>query len=311
MALAALAVCLCALAAAPAAPAATPGPPTANTGGAHNVSYGSALLTGSVNPNGIDTSYYFQYGVTHLLGNQTGIAGAGAGTKGVPVSLPVGGLQPLTLYHYRLVAVNGAGVSFGTEHTFLTTKIPLSLQIVAAPSPVLFGGSAVVEGTLSGTFNAGRTVVLQADAFPFTAGFVNVGNPELTNAAGGFSFPLLGVTTSSLYRVVTTTNPAVVSPSVGVSVAPLISSHVGRTSRAHHARFYGTVTPALDGMRVAIMRFVHGHGVLVGGAVLHHRDANSSKFSRVIPVGRGVYRIFVQVIGRGQVSGYGAPLVIR
>ena len=68
--------------------------------------------------------------------------------------------------------------------------MPLSLQILASPNPVSFGGAIVVQGTLSGTGNgnrAGRPA--GATRSPSRAGFQNVGNPELTTATGGFSFP--------------------------------------------------------------------------------------------------------------------------
>jgi hypothetical protein len=303
-----VALCACALTATSAAAGVTR--PSVATGTAGQVSYASAVLGGSVNPNGSDTSYYFQYGVTAAYGAQSAIADAGAGTRSVPVALAVGSLQPLTLYHYRLVGVNAGGVSFGSDHTLLTTKVPLSLQILAAPDPVTFGGIVTVEGTLSGTGSGGRAVVLQGDPFPYTAGFQNIGNPELTTAAGGFAFTLAGVGTSTQYRVVTTTNPPVVSPVVVEGVAVRVTSHVGRASRPHHAVIYGTVSPAEDGMHVGILRIVHGRGVLVGGTILRHRDATSSSFRRVVPVQRGVYRVLVQVLGAGQVSGYGLPLVI-
>ncbi|HEY4896954.1 MAG TPA: hypothetical protein VII01_12780, partial [Solirubrobacteraceae bacterium] len=195
-----------------AGPALAAGRPAAATGGAHSVSYGSAVLSGALNPNGSDTSYYFQFGLTRSYGAQTAIADAGAGTHSLDVALPVTGLQPITVYHYRLVAVNAAGASIGGDHTLLTTKVPLSLQILSSPNPVLFGGLVTVQGTLSGTNNGGRTVVLQGNTFPFTAGFQNVGNAELTTATGGFSFIVQGLGVTTQYRVVTTTTPAVVSP---------------------------------------------------------------------------------------------------
>ncbi len=71
----------------------------------------------------------------------------------------------------------------------MTTKVPLSLQILSSPDPVLFGGTAIVQGTLSGTGNGNREVVLQADQFPFSAGFQNVGNPELTTATRQLLLP--------------------------------------------------------------------------------------------------------------------------
>ena len=119
--------------------------PTVYTGKAVHVGYGSATLEGSVTPNGGNTSYYFQYGLTNAYGGQTTIADAGAGTSRVNVSLPITGLQPLSVYHYRLIAVNGAGPAIGADRTLLTTKVPLSLQILSSPDPVPFGGTVTVQ----------------------------------------------------------------------------------------------------------------------------------------------------------------------
>ena len=296
-------------AAAPAAQAA--GSPTATTGGAQNVTYSAAKLTGAVNPNGGETSYYFQYGVTHLYGSQSGIANAGSGTHTLTVGLPVSGLAPLTLYHYRLVAVNAAGVTLGGDRTFVTPKVPLSLAIVATPDPVPYGGTAVVQGTLSGTLNANRTVVLEADPFGSAAGFLPVGNPQLTSATGGFAFPVLGLTAQTQFRVVTDSPSPVVSPVVVENVAVIVTSHVGRSRLPHHVRVFGTVTPAENGMHVAILREVHGHGVLAGGAVLRADGPAHSSFSRPIFARRGVYRVLVIVTGTGQSSAYGQPLLVR
>lgn len=285
--------------------------PTVSTGRAASVSYGSATLEGSIDPNGGNTSYYFQYGVTKAYGGQTAIADAGAGTHTVKVSLPISGLQPLTVYHYRLVAVNGAGAADGSDRTLLTTKVPLSLQILSSPNPVLFGGAITIQGTLSGTENGNREVVLQANQFPFTAGFQNMGNPELTTSAGSFSFPLLGVTQATQFRVVTTTSPPVLSPVAGESVAVVVDAHLGRAGRRHFARIYGTVTPAENGMQVGFLRITHGRGVLAGGTILRHRTATSSAFSRVVAVKAGVYRVLVRITNGAQISTYSQPLVIR
>ena len=285
--------------------------PNVSTGQAHQVSYSSAVLTGSVNPNGANTSYYFQFGPTRAYGGQSAIADAGGGTHVVKVSLAIGGLQPLTVYHYRLVAVNGSGASLGKDQTLLTTKVPLSLQILASPNPVLYGGTVTVQGTLSGTENANRAVVLQASQFPFTTGFQIASEPHLTTATGGFSFPILSLAATTQFRVVTTGSKPVISPVAFENVAVRVSSHIGRVKRRHFARFYGTVTPAEDGSQVAILRITHGRGVLVSGTVLRHRDATTSKFSRVVPVTRGVYRVLVRVITGAQVSNYSQPLVIR
>lgn len=285
--------------------------PAVTTGSAHSVTYSTAVISGSVDPNGAETFYYVQYGPTKAYGAQSAIARLGAGTHKVSVSVSLGDLQPLTRYHYRLVAANSAGVSTGSDATFTTPKVPLSLQIISAPNPVLYGGAVVVDGTLSGTGNAGREVVLQASSFPFTVGFANVGNPELTTSTGSFSFTVLGMTLVTQFRVVTVTSPPVVSPVTTEAVAVRVRYHVGRSRRAHHVRFTGIVTPAEDGAKVGILRIVHGRGVLVAGATLHHHSATSSAFSANVRFHRGLYRVLVVVTSGAQVSAYGPSVFLR
>jgi hypothetical protein len=285
--------------------------PKVNTNGAREVSYGSAVLTGSVNPNGSNTSYYFQYGLTKAYGSQTAIADAGAGTKAVPVRLPISGLQPLTVYHYRLVAVNGAGASIGDDEKLLTTKVPLSLSILSSPNPVTFGGTVTIQGTLSGTDNANRAVVLQANPFPYTSGFQSIGNPGLTLANGEFKFVVLNQEQSTQFRVFSTPGKPVVSAVTTENVAVRVSSHVARTKRRGFARIYGTVTPAVIGAQVGMLRIAKGHGILAGGTVVKPRNSISGQFSRVVRVQKGAYRVLVKVAPGGVVSAYGTPLLIH
>ena len=182
---------------------------------------------------------------------------------------------------------------------------------MTAPNPVPFGGAIVIDGTLSGTGNGGREVVLQANSFPFTAGFQNVGNPELTTPTGSFSFALLGMSLVTQFRVVTLTKPQVVSPVAVEAVAVRVSYHVGRSHRAHHVRFSGSVVPAEDGAHVGILRIVHGRGVLVAGAVLRHASATRSSFRADVRFHRGLYRVLVVVTNGAQVSAYGPSVFLR
>ena len=169
----------------------------------------------------------------------------------------------------------------------------------------------VVQGTLSGTGNASRQVVLQADTFPFTAGFQNVGNPELTTATGSFTFTELGQAVTTKYRVVTTTKPPIVSPETIENVAVRIAGHIARTRKHGFARFYGTVAPAADRMQVGILRIDHGRYKLVGGSILTHLSTSFSSFSKTVRVRPGVYRVLVKMNNGAQVSAYSQPLLIR
>ena len=179
----------CGLIAAPALAAV----PVVTTGGNGSVTYQSAVLFGTVNPHGASTEVYFQYGTTNKYGLQSTPVEEPAGARAIAVSIAVSGLAAGTVYHYRIVASNAAGTALGPDKTVLTAKIPLSLAITAAPNPVEFGSPVTIEGTLSGTGSAGAAVQLQENQFPYTAGFVNVGNAELTLANGSFVFNELGV----------------------------------------------------------------------------------------------------------------------
>jgi phosphodiesterase/alkaline phosphatase D-like protein len=98
--------------------------PAVTTGSHSHVADTSAVLHGTVNPNGGATTYYFQWGLTTAYGVQSDIHAAGHGTKPVAVSTTASGLIPGTTYHYRLVATNGAGTTVGADHTLTTAGNP-------------------------------------------------------------------------------------------------------------------------------------------------------------------------------------------
>ena len=262
------------------ADAAIPSAPSVSTGGASSVTFSSAILSGSVNAHGQVTNYVFQYGTTSGYGGQTPLSPAGNGIKGIKVSQTVTGLQPATTYHYRIVAVSPVGTTDGKDHIFTTAKVPLSLQIAGAPDPVVFGNPFFVEGNLSGTGGANHEVVLQANPFPYTAGFMNVGNPEVTNAAGGFSFTFVGLLQNAQLRVVTVGKPLVASPVVVENVAVRVSFHVRRTRRRGYVRLYGAVAPAEVGALVGFQLLAPGRSINEGGTVLKAGTASVSRFSR-------------------------------
>ncbi|HEV2950797.1 MAG TPA: hypothetical protein VGZ51_01740, partial [Actinomycetota bacterium] len=113
-------------------------PPTASTGGVHSLTSSGAQVTGVVNPNGAATSYWFEYGSTTAYGQQTASTSAGA-AGAVAVEKPLSGLSPATTYHYRLVAQNAGGTSFGTDREFTTASIPVPPP-PPGPAPVALTG---------------------------------------------------------------------------------------------------------------------------------------------------------------------------
>ncbi len=292
--------------------AATPPAPSASTGGTSGVSYSAATLHGYVNPHGQATDYVFQYGTTRAYGSQTPLAPAGSGTSSIQVTQAVSGLQPLKTYHYRILATGPGGATAGGDRTFTTPKIPLSVAIVGVPNPVVYGSTAFVEGTLSGTEGANHLVQLEANPFPYVSGFKVVGNAERTNTAGGFSFALPGLLENAQIRVVTLGKPLVSSPVLIEGVAVRVTLHARATRRRGFARLYGTVTPAEAGALVGFQLLKPGHrSVNVGGTVVKQGTSAVSSFSRVVRVHRGLYKALIKVFDGAHVAGYSAPVLIR
>ena len=249
--------------------------PSVTTAGVSNVTYSSAILYGDVDAHGQLTSYAFQYGPTSAYGSQSPLAPAGNGTVTIKVSQAVTGLQPGVTYHYRVLATSPGGTAKGADRTFATPKIPLSVQIAGVPNPVVFGEPFFVEGTLSGTGASTHEIVLQANPFPYLAGFKDVGNPEVADSAGGFF-------------------------------------HVRRARRRGFVRLYGDVAPAEVGALVGFQLLVPGRSINEGGTVVKAGTASVSRFSRVVRLRHpGLYRALIEVDDGAHVSNYSEPILIR
>lgn len=98
--------------------------PTATTRNVSNVATTTASVHGTVNPNGLETTYWFEYSSSSLLGSivpqTTGRISVGAGTGTTAVVSDIVGLKTKTTYSFRLVAQNNIGVTKGSVETFKT-----------------------------------------------------------------------------------------------------------------------------------------------------------------------------------------------
>ena len=103
---------------------------------ATSVTSSTATLNGTINARGNPTTYFFDFGPTTDYGIQVPGGGGNAGSDSSPRALSeaVGGLQPNTTYHYRLVAVDSLGfTTLGPDIGFTTPAAP-------APAPPPSGG---------------------------------------------------------------------------------------------------------------------------------------------------------------------------
>lgn len=228
---------------------AIPGKPLVSTGGTSHETTTSATLAGAVNPRTFATTYYFQYGPSIAYGAQSTPVSLPAGTVSVKVSKPVIGI--LVGYHYRLVATNADGTSFGHDRTVSPTKATkpaFALPKLFQPTPL--GGAFLFKGRLIGVGNVNRQIVLQGTPYPYTAPYTNVGAPIATGAGGVFAFSVPNLTRSTKFRVSRVGTPALYSPVVPETVSVLVTLKVRSSSRKGLVRLYGTVTPSAVGAHV-------------------------------------------------------------
>ncbi len=93
------------------------------TGSATELSATTATLNGSYTGNGEDTHFYFEYGLDTSYGRtSTAPPGVDNGSSSGPhsVSSELIGLQVNGTYHYRLVADNAVGKTYGPDQTLTT-----------------------------------------------------------------------------------------------------------------------------------------------------------------------------------------------
>jgi hypothetical protein len=116
----------------------------AETEAADQIHPTSAVLHGQVVPGGgKTTTYRFQYGTTESYGSSVPVPAASiaSGAKPIAVSKTASSLTAATTYHYRLVAANENGETYGEDKTFTTPSRSIPEALEALPVVESFDGS--------------------------------------------------------------------------------------------------------------------------------------------------------------------------
>ena len=185
--------------------------PAVTTGGTTSVMDSSAGLLGTVNPNGSETTYYFQWGLTSAYGANGTLHSAGAGSSSVTVRATAGPLTPGTVYHYRVVGTNKFGLSVGVDRTFMTTgHLPAGVSTGAATNI----GPFSVE--LTGTINPNGEATTWLFQYGLTAAYGSQTFSQILSASTApttVAEPLFGLEPGSIfhYRLVALHGLTVVS----------------------------------------------------------------------------------------------------
>ena len=111
--------------------------PVLGNGSSSSTTTNSTRLSATVNPNGLATNFYFQYGNSPSLGAVTANQSAGSGTAPVALSVTLSGLLPNSTYYYRAVASNSAGIIFGETQSVATMSNIATLQSLSLSNGTL------------------------------------------------------------------------------------------------------------------------------------------------------------------------------
>ncbi len=113
--------------------------PVVKTGLAFGIGPSAATVVGAVNPQGADTTYHVSYvdaadfqASGYSNATNTTETDAGQATSTEPLSVSLSGLAFGTIYHYRFVATNAGGTTFGEDQTVGTYGVAPALATGAA-----------------------------------------------------------------------------------------------------------------------------------------------------------------------------------
>lgn len=148
--------------------------PTLTTGSASNVTSAGGSLSATVNPNGVSTRVFFAYGGD--TGYNTGITDSQtiSGTSPVLVSAFINGLQPNTVYHFRVFTTSASGTFYGADQTFDTLGTLTVVQKGDGAAGITSGSFSVLGNpALNG---AGHIAFQAAVAGPKGSGITSANN---------------------------------------------------------------------------------------------------------------------------------------
>jgi hypothetical protein len=274
-------------------------PPAVQTQAVQSVATTSATPMGAVNPNGLATSWWFEYGPTTSYGAKTPVESIGSGTAAIGVSAPLANLAAGTTYHYRLVASNSAGTNYGGDLSFVTAP---ALTLKAHAFDVVHGNQIELSGTVS-SGTSGVAVTVAAEPYGSSA-FTPVGT-TLTRNGGTFVFyakPGIGTTYQASVN-------GGVSQTVPVGVHPSISLTALRLARL---KVHVSAGIQLIGRQVQLQRLQSGRWV----TLKHYKldtGSNVTFSASALPHGHSTIRIALSVneAGPGLLAGFSRELGYR
>lgn len=154
-----------------------PAPPMITSEAVSSITDTEANLEATIRPERATTSFHFEYGLGDCADGDCERVPAqdvhiGSSDSSVMVKIPVANLQPATLYHFRVVAINEVGRTDGADQAFSTFPTPLrrlpdgrAYELVSPPDT---GAAPPTAGALGeGGFDCFTTALASPDGTRF------------------------------------------------------------------------------------------------------------------------------------------------
>ncbi|MGB8320483.1 MAG: hypothetical protein WCE54_20285, partial [Ignavibacteriaceae bacterium] len=136
--------------------------PIAATNNPTSITSTSATLNGTVNPNNFLTAVSFQFGLTTTYDKQVGAdqSPLSAGANDVNVTASISGLQPNTLYHFRIQATGNGNTVNGSDATFTTSSSGSAPGVTANSVSNITANTAILSAVINPN-NSNTTVIFE------------------------------------------------------------------------------------------------------------------------------------------------------
>ncbi len=209
-------------------------PPTVVTNPASGIGNFTATLNGTVNANNQLTTVWFEWGLTNGYGSTApGVPASVSGDVTTPVLANLSGLSYNTSYHFRCVAQNPAGTTYGQDMMFTTAcPIPETAGAITGPTALcqstpgqVYTVAPITYATgYAWTVPTGATIVAGANTNSITVDF---GAQAVSGNVSVYGTSVCGNGAASNLAV--TVNPLPVPSITGATIGCIGSSYTYTT----------------------------------------------------------------------------------
>jgi hypothetical protein len=223
-------------------------PPTVTTFSATSVGATDAMLNGNVNPNGLETTAWFEWGTdsSMTIYTNTTIQSVGSGATSLLVSVPLNSLSIGTTYYFRVAASNSSGTNKGSIASITPSAVPtvttLAATSVGATTATLNGNVTANGLTTNAWFEYGTDPSLATYTYTLTQ---SVGSGT-TSQSVNTELTGLSTQTTYYYRVAASNISGTSRGSVAsfiTGAAPIVATLAATSVSKNTATLNGNVNP--------------------------------------------------------------------